>query len=254
MTENGFSLIAIVILVAVVVMVGGAWWYIASHQSGQPSGLTRIAGPGESCGGSVVNPYVCPIGYHCAYPTSTLPAVPEFGGTCISDSAIGSCDIATTDFANQQIDTDQFGTLALKNGNYTKNDDAGNPDWNFTLPGSSSLYLFGGATVRVININANHVSGSGEQQIALGYVCSGDETKIKKVLEQSSFGTPVILQSGNNTISVTTWKTYEGAAPPQGRTVTQFKWLNGMFFNTEQSGCPCWDGASGVCLPQTACE
>ena len=144
---------------------------------------------------------------------------------------VGSCDIGTTDFTNRQIDTDHFGMLNFRNGAYTQNDVLGNADWGFTLSTSSSLYSFGPDTVRIVNIWADHLSGSGSWFMAVGYTCSGSQ--IKKVLEQSSLAPIVITQNGN-TLSVTTWQTYEGAAALQGKTTTQFKWMDGTLFNTQK--------------------
>jgi hypothetical protein len=82
--------------------------------------------------------------------------------------------------------------------------------------------------VRVIKLDASHLSGSGEWEIALGYVCS--ENQIRKVLEQKSVSSVVISQKGN-TLSVTVWEEYRGAAPPQGKKRRSFQWVDGKFIS-----------------------
>lgn len=145
----------------------------------------------------------------------------------------GSCNLAVEDFASRTLETRQFGPIALKNGSYLQNDSMGNPDWRFTLLPSSSLYRFGSDTVRIVNLDVDHLGGSGDWRIALGYVCS--KGGVKKVLEQSSLGPPVISQNGD-ILSVTVWKTYEGGSPPQGKTTTRFRWANGTFSRIASDG------------------
>ena len=146
---------------------------------------------------------------------------------------MGSCDIATVDFTNRNVQTDQLGQIDFRRGLYTGRDSKGNSDWRFTFLSESSLYRFGSDTVRIINVDADHLSGSGDLRIALGYMCS--KRGLKKVLEQSSLGPSVVSQNGD-ILSVTVWKTYEGASPPQGKTTTRFKWANGAFSRIASGG------------------
>jgi hypothetical protein len=140
------------------------------------------------------------------------------------------CDIAAIDFSNRIIETKNV-RIILKNGAYIQNDKSGVADWRFELSPDTSLYHFGKDTIRIINIGADHLSGSGSWQIAVGFVCSGDQ--VKKVLEQWSLDRPVISQNGDN-LSVTVSTEYRGAAPPQGKTAILFKWRNGAFARYEQ--------------------
>ncbi len=72
------------LIVAGILVVGGIWFYVA-HQSSQIHNQNRIAGPGETCGGSLVNPYICQTGHHCEYSNNPIPS-PGEGGICVSDS------------------------------------------------------------------------------------------------------------------------------------------------------------------------
>jgi hypothetical protein len=144
-----------------------------------------------------------------------------------------SCNLAAVDFASRTLETRQFGPITLKNGSYLQNDNMGNPDWRFRLLPNSLLYRFGSDTVRIINLEADHLGSSGGWRIVLGYVCS--KRRVKKVLEQSSLSPPVISQNGA-ILSVTVWKTYEGGSPPQGKTTTRFRWANGTFSRIASGG------------------
>ena len=137
-----------------------------------------------------------------------------------------SCDVAAADFKNRSVDTNR-GRIDFKDGSYTQNDEhLGKPEWLFTLSAKSPLFTFGKDTVRIINIEADHLSGSGSWSLALGFVCSGNQ--VKKVLEQWSLRSPVIVQNGN-TLSITIWNEYQGTAPPQGKKTKTFEWKAGTF-------------------------
>jgi hypothetical protein len=137
-----------------------------------------------------------------------------------------SCDVTAVDFKNRSVDTNR-GRIDFKNGSYTQNDKyLGKPEWFFTLLVESRLYTFGKDTVRIVNIEADHLSGSGSWSVALGFVCSGNQ--IKKVIEQWSLRSPIIVQNGN-TLSVTVWNEYRGAAQPQGKRIKTFEWKAGTF-------------------------
>ncbi len=212
--------ILIVLIAAVILLAMGVRWYYRSKTK-IPFVSATVSQPPET-------------------QTATLP---------------GSCDIAMVDFSDRQVETSQFGILNFKNGTYMQNDTLGNPEWIYALSSSSSFYSFGSSTVRVINISADHLGGSGEWQLAVGYMCSRNKIQvaIEKVFEQFSV-VPVLISQSGNTLSLTAWKTYEGTSPPQGKTTVQFKWLGGWLSSTQRDGCPCWDGIDDVCLPQTACE
>jgi hypothetical protein len=152
-------------------------------------------------------------------------------GNCGSPSVLAqpatanSCSIETIDFSNRIIET-QFEKIAFHNGAYTQKREQGAPDWLFTLSKKTSLYHFGKDTVRIIYVEAEHLSGSGSWEIVFGFVCSNNQ--MKKVLEQWSLIPPVISQKGES-LSVTVWTEYRGAASPQGKTTRQFKWMNQSF-------------------------
>jgi hypothetical protein len=49
------------------------------------SSTAQVVGPGERCGGNMLNPPTCTAGYHCAPdPNSHLP-FGDVGGTCAPD-------------------------------------------------------------------------------------------------------------------------------------------------------------------------
>jgi hypothetical protein len=102
------------------------------------------------------------------------------------------CDIAAIDFSNRIIET-KNGRIILKNGTYIQKDKSGGADWRFELSPDTSLYHFSKDTIRIINIGASHLRGSGSWQIAVGFVCSGDQ--VKKVMEKWSLDRPVISQN-----------------------------------------------------------
>jgi hypothetical protein len=133
------------------------------------------------------------------------------------------CSIESIDFANQTIES-KDGKIAFQNGVYTQKSETGG--WLFTLSAKTDIYHFGKDTIRILYVDADHLSGSGSWQIAFGFVCS--KNQVKKVLEQWSLGQPVMAQNGD-TLSVTVWTEYGGAAPPQGKTTRQFKWTNQSF-------------------------
>jgi hypothetical protein len=136
-----------------------------------------------------------------------------------------SCDISAVDFSNRTIET-QNGRIEFRNGSYTQKDDLGKPDWLFTLSQSTSLLAFGKDRVRIIRIDSDHLSGSGSWALALGFACSG--TKVKKVLELWSYKAPAIVQKGD-TLYVTVWKQYRGAAPPGGKKTNILRWTGESF-------------------------
>lgn len=155
------------------------------------------------------------VGLHWHYAKQASP-------TTSSSQALNSCDIAATDFANQQVGTDKFGQLNFQKGSYTQVDTLGNPDWNFTLATSSSLYSFGPDTVRVLSVFADHLNGSGSWYLALGYTCS--KGQVKKVLEEASLSPIVAVKTGETGLQLEVREDYQGASAPEGRKTIELRW------------------------------
>ena len=97
---------------------------------------------------------------------------------------ISVCDVRKVDFDNYKVDTTQFGKLNFLSSAYVQNDDLGNPEWKFIIANDAHTYTFGSDVIRVIDITKSHLTGSGEWDIVVGYVCSNNQ--LTKVFEQGS--------------------------------------------------------------------
>lgn len=132
------------------------------------------------------------------------------------------CKPASEDFADQELDLDQFGTIRLKKGFYAKADELGNVDWEFTLENGLLEFNLGLDVIEIVRIDADHVGGSGHWYLAIGYACS--DGKLEKALEVSSLGPIDIAAKGSDTLLFTVLRTYQGAGAPQGRKVVTAVW------------------------------
>jgi hypothetical protein len=127
----------------------------------------------------------------------------------VSPGLMTTCDIATAQFADRALESDQFGEINFKHGLYVQRDDLGNADWMFSLVTSSPIFSFGPDAIRIVNVNAEHLSGSGSWHIALGYTCYAN--RLRKVLELSSL-LPITVTKSGDALESTIWTTYSGGA------------------------------------------
>ena len=82
--KTGYIILGVVV---VVLVAAGVWYYMANSGSSAPTG--PVAGPGQPCGGNMVNPPVCGANYKCLpRPSSTLP-FGDVGGICVAVQAQG---------------------------------------------------------------------------------------------------------------------------------------------------------------------
>ena len=164
------------------------------------------------------------VGYsHFAKKTTPLISTKDI---TIKSSDATCADIAKIDFKNTVIEDGQFGTLQFKNGIFESKEDPENKgaDWEHNITEDFILRPESSQTIRFININSSHLTGSGAWDSLIGFKCV--DGNINKVFDQKRLYGIKVEKFGEKQFSLTVndWVKSDPTCCPSQEKVSIFQW------------------------------
>jgi hypothetical protein len=162
----------------------------------------------------------------CAATFVFLPSISK------ADGRPPCTDIARVDFRNIAINVPEEGLVKLKNGKgYTPpiDQDGKNlgSEWEVTIESDFLLSPQPGVALRLINLNANHLLGSGGWGYALLYACK--DGHVRRVFQSIGHLYGVTLKKINETkftIRYGVYKQHDGLCCPSMQSTDTYAWYS----------------------------